>query len=117
MAIQVGFYLIIIKPRLLLLFIIIIQITVACQNSKHISNDDINIAQDTTAGKTPDSSILLDGTKGKKLLEDCSGSKLKEKVYTFWTPSEKEYQGLVLNFFRLNNQVKHLNNYIIQYIG
>jgi hypothetical protein len=105
------------NSRLFLLFIAIIQITVACRNSRHISNDGIDFAKDTTTGRIPDSSILLDESKGKKLLEDCSGSELKEKVDTFWTPKDKEYQDLQLNFFKLNNQVKHLNNYIIQYIG
>lgn len=93
------------------------QLTMTCQNSKHISNNIIERAQDTTACKIPDSTILLDKSNGKALLEDCSGSELKEKVDTFWTPDNKEYQDLQINFFKLNNQVKHLNNYIIQYIG
>lgn len=105
------------KPILFLIFIAMIQLTVTCRPSKYISNDNVDLAQDTSTGKVPDSTILLDGSKGKKLLENCSGSELKEKVDTFWTPNNKEYQNLEINFFRLNNQVKHLNNYIIQYIG
>lgn len=59
----------------------------------------------------------MDKSKGKKLLEDCAGNELKNKIDTFWTPSNKEYQDLELNFFKLNNQIKDLNNYIVQYIG
>jgi hypothetical protein len=105
------------NPKILFLFIAIIQMTVACRNSKHTSTHDINLIQDTTASKVPDSSILLDKSKDKKLLEDCAGSKLMEKVDTFWTPNEREYQDLELNLFKLNNQIKDLNKYIIQYVG
>ena len=65
----------------------------------------------------PDSSVLLDKLKGKKLLEDCSGSKLMNKVDTFWAPTDREYKDLEVNFYKLNNQIATLNDYIIQYIG
>lgn len=112
-----GGHLNIMKSILFFLFIALIQLTVTCRTSKHISNDNIYVAEDTSTGKVPDSTILLDESKGKKLLKDCSGSKLQEKVDTFWTPNNKEYQNLEINMFRLNNKVKHLNDYIIQYIG
>jgi len=65
----------------------------------------------------PDSSILFDASKGRKLLEDCSGSELQKVVKSFWTPNPNEYQDLQTNFYKLSNQVKNLNNYLIQYLG
>jgi len=90
------------KIKLLLLSLsFLIQDIVFCQDKKLL----------------PDSSIVFDVSKGKKLLEDCSGSELQSIVDSFWIPNQNDNQDLELNFYKLTNQVQDLNNYIIQYIG
>src|SRR5665647_2273737 len=92
----------IMKIKLLLLSLsFLIQDIVFCQDKKLL----------------PDSSIVFDVSKGKKLLEDCSGSELQNVVDSFWIPNQNDYQDLQLNFYKLTNQIQELNNYIIQYIG
>ncbi len=85
----------------LLLLSFLIQDIVFCQDKKLL----------------PDSSIVFDVSKGKKLLEDCSGSELQNVVDSFWIPNQNEDQELQLNFYKLESQIKNLNDYIIQYIG
>lgn len=51
------------------------------------------------------------------MLRDCSGSALLPLVESIWIPNNKEYQDLRLSFDKLTNQVKNIDDFIIQYIG
>jgi hypothetical protein len=85
----------------LLILVFIFQVTVGCQNNVQQSG----------------SGILFDVSKGKKLLEDCSGSELQDSVSFFWTPSVKEYRELQTNFYKLSPQIKNPDDNLFQYIG
>ncbi len=64
----------------------------------------------------PDSSILFEVSKGKDLLKDCSGSPLKQIVDTFWSPTQKDYQILEENFYKLDSLIR-IRQFAIQYLG